>query len=48
MSHVKKHTTNQRLKKIEKAIGELFIMVHHLSKKIDLFEEQHQPKDEKP
>jgi hypothetical protein len=37
MSIKKKYTTIQRLKRLEKAVGELYIMVHHLSKKIDEF-----------
>ena len=35
MSIKKQQTAVQRLKRLEKAVGELYIMVHHLSKKID-------------
>lgn len=44
MSIKKKYTVVQRLKRLEKAVGELYIMVHHLSKKIDEFNED--PKTE--
>ncbi len=27
----KKQTTDQRLKRLEKAVGELYIMIHHLN-----------------
>jgi hypothetical protein len=45
MSIKKKQTAVQRLKRLEKAVGELYIMIHHLSKKIDEFAED--PKIEK-
>tara|TARA_R110000787_G_scaffold11896_2_gene38828 strand:+ start:1294 stop:1434 length:141 start_codon:yes stop_codon:yes gene_type:complete len=31
----KKYTTDQRIKRIEKAIGELYVMIHHISNKIE-------------
>ncbi len=31
----KKYTVNQKIKRIEKAIGELYIMIHHISNKLE-------------
>jgi len=31
----KKYTTNQRIKRIEKAIGELYVMIHHIAGRLD-------------
>tara|TARA_R110000796_G_scaffold183919_1_gene300485 strand:+ start:2821 stop:2997 length:177 start_codon:yes stop_codon:yes gene_type:complete len=31
----KKYTTNQRIKRIEKAIGELYVMIHHIAERVD-------------
>lgn len=31
----KKYSTNQRIKRLEKAIGELYVMIHHIANKIE-------------
>tara|TARA_R110000787_G_scaffold108992_1_gene217431 strand:- start:1831 stop:2007 length:177 start_codon:yes stop_codon:yes gene_type:complete len=31
----KKYTTDQRIKRVEKAIGELYVMIHHIANKIE-------------
>ncbi len=31
----KKQTTDQRLKRIETAIGELYIMIHHIAERLE-------------
>lgn len=31
----KKYTTDQRIKRVEKAIGELYVMIHHISNKLE-------------
>lgn len=36
----KKHTVDQRIKRIEKAIGELYILVHKIINKIEPDEEE--------
>ena len=36
----KKQTTDQRLKKLEKAVGELYIMIHHLNEAIKLIDKE--------
>jgi hypothetical protein len=36
----KKYTVNQRIKRIEKAIGELYVMIHHISNKLEVNDDQ--------
>ena len=31
----KKYTVDQRIKRIEKAIGELYVMIHHIADRLD-------------
>tara|TARA_R110000796_G_scaffold76166_5_gene170453 strand:+ start:363 stop:539 length:177 start_codon:yes stop_codon:yes gene_type:complete len=31
----KKYTTDQRIKRVEKAIGELYVMIHHIAARIE-------------
>lgn len=35
MKAPKKYSVQQRLKRIEKAIGELYIMIHHIADKVE-------------
>lgn len=34
MKTPKKFTTNQRLTRLEKAIGEIYVMIHHIADRI--------------
>jgi|TARA_B110001452_G_scaffold116703_1_gene96818 hypothetical protein len=36
----KKQTNEQRLKRLEKAIGELYIMIHHLNEAVKLIDKK--------
>tara|TARA_B110001452_G_scaffold265728_1_gene270976 strand:+ start:264 stop:392 length:129 start_codon:yes stop_codon:yes gene_type:complete len=31
----KKYTTDQRIKRVEKAIGELYVMIHHIAERLE-------------
>ena len=35
MKAPKKYSTNQRLTRIEKAVGELYVMIHHIAARIE-------------
>ena len=35
MKTPKKYTTNQRLTRLEKAVGELYVMIHHIADRIE-------------
>ena len=40
MKAPKKYSTNQRLTRIEKAVGEIYVMIHHIANRIEPTEEQ--------
>tara|TARA_R110001632_G_scaffold95637_2_gene201773 strand:- start:11441 stop:11593 length:153 start_codon:yes stop_codon:yes gene_type:complete len=31
----KKYSTDQRIKRVEKAIGELYVMIHHIAERLE-------------
>jgi len=43
----KKQTTVQRLKRLEKAVGELYIMIHHLNSAVQLIDDKEEIKSDK-
>tara|TARA_R110001632_G_scaffold117527_1_gene229627 strand:+ start:333 stop:494 length:162 start_codon:yes stop_codon:yes gene_type:complete len=40
MKSPKKYSINQRLTRIEKAVGELYVMMHHIANRIEPTENQ--------